>query len=123
MMKSCSRCGKIHAYNFKCSANRDYSGGNERKLRSKYSWTLKSREIRERANHLCEVCKDRGVYTYDNIEVHHIEKVKDNEDGLLDDFNLICLCQAHHKEADAGKLDKDYLWELVARREDNPPCL
>ena len=93
MYKSCSRCGKIHPSDHKCTVGREYTGGNERKLRSTYAWTLKSQEIRERANHLCEVCRDQNIYTYNNIEVHHIEKVKDDESLLLDDNNLICLCK------------------------------
>ncbi len=118
MYKSCSRCGKIHDTRFKCNAGQDiYKNREERKLRSQYAWTQKSEEIRERANHLCEVCRDRGVITYDNIEVHHIVKVKDDETRLLDNYNLVCLCQEHHKQADKGEIDKDYLIELAKRRE------
>lgn len=116
MYKACSKCGKIHDSRFKCSVGKTYTGGEERKLRSSYDWTKKSKEIRDSAQHLCEVCRDRGVYTYDNLEVHHIEKVKDHSDLLLDDNNLICLCVRHHKEADAGLLDKDYLKRLAVQR-------
>ena len=117
MFKSCSVCGKIHKANYECQARRIYSGGAERKLRSTYSWTEKSKEIRERANHLCEVCRDRGQITYDNLEVHHIVKVTEDESRLLDNYNLICLCAAHHKQADNNEIDKIYLTELAARRE------
>ena len=118
MYKACSKCGKIHPAGIACRAwKRSYNGGDERKLRSKYSWTKKSAEIRERAHYLCEVCKDQGIYTFKDIEVHHIVKVKDDESKLLDDNNLICLCKYHHMLADDYKIDKDYLCELVARRE------
>lgn len=120
MYRACAKCGKIHSSTYKCS-KREYIGGTERKLRSQYSWTKKSEEIREKANHLCEVCKDRGIYTYNNLEVHHITKLKDNNEGLLDDFNLVCLCSEHHKQADDGKIDKNYLLSLAERRENNPP--
>ena len=116
MYKSCSRCGKIHDTRFKCYSNISQNR-QERKLRSQYAWTKKSEEIRERANHLCEVCKDRGAITYENIEVHHIVKVKDDSSKLLDDYNLICLCQEHHKQADKGQIDVDYLHDLVKKRE------
>lgn len=116
MFKSCSRCGKIHDSRFKCNVGKVYTGGDERKLRSSYDWTKKSKEIRESAQYLCEVCRDKGVYTYDNLEVHHIEKVRDNKDRLLDDNNLIVLCVKHHKDADAGRLDKDYLRKLAESR-------
>ena len=117
MYKSCSKCGKMHPQGFKCNTGRTYQGGKERELRSTYSWTQKSLQIRERANNLCEVCRDQNIYTYNNLEVHHIEKVRDDESKLLDDNNLICLCASCHRDADNGKIDKNYLKQLVAKRE------
>ena len=117
MFKACSRCGKIHPKNYQCNVGKVYSTGEDRKMRSQYAWTKKSEEIRERANHLCEVCRDEGVYTYDNIEVHHITKVREDGSLLLDNFNLICLCQEHHKKADNNQIDKDYLIKLAKKRE------
>lgn len=117
MYKSCSRCGSIHSYNYKCNLGKVYRGGQERKLRRLSAWKYKSLEIREKANYLCQVCKDQGVYTYDNLEVHHINKVKDNPSLLLDDYNLIALCVEHHKLADKGEIDKNYLLNLVYDRE------
>lgn len=119
MYKSCSRCGKIHPENFTCTKGKVYAGGEERKLRNKYAWTQKSKEIREKANYLCEVCRDEGVYTYENLEVHHIEKLKDNSGGLLNNNNLVCLCVMHHKLADSGEIDADYLRKLADAREKN----
>ena len=118
MYKTCSRCGKMHPYNYICNVGKSYQGGAERKERSRYAWTKKSQEIRERANYLCEVCRDRGAYTYKDIEVHHITKVREDKTKLLDNLNLICLCTEHHKQADRGELDKDYLSELARKRED-----
>lgn len=116
--KSCSKCGKIHPKNYDCKTVRVYdSEATERKLRSSYSWTKKSEEIRERANHLCEVCRDKGIITLNNLEVHHIEKIKDDESRMYDNENLICLCQEHHKQADKGFIDKNYLFELAKKRE------
>lgn len=119
--RACSKCGKIHAYNYKCSAGVDSNRSKlaEDKLRSRYAWTKKSLQIREDANNLCEVCLDQGRATYDGLEVHHIEKLRENVDGLLDDDNLICLCTRHHKEADNGDLDPDYLRQLVNKRRRN----
>ena len=116
MWKACSKCGKIHSTNYKCDKyKRIYETTEERKQRSFYSWTKKSQDIREQANHLCEVCKDRGVYTYNDLEVHHIEKLRDGGE-LLDDDNLICLCVEHHKQADNNEIDKEYLKQLVKNR-------
>ena len=118
MFKSCSKCGKIHPKNYQCNVGRIYSSiDDERKLRSKYSWTKKSSEIRQDANYLCEICREQGIFNYTNIEVHHIVKVKDDKSKLLDNENLICLCQEHHKQADNGEIDKDYLIELAKKRE------
>jgi 5-methylcytosine-specific restriction endonuclease McrA len=118
MMYACGRCGKIHKVGFKCNAiKREYNGGEERIQRSSYAWTHKSKEIREKANHLCEICRDRGAYTYKGLEVHHIVKVKDDGNGLLDDLNLLCLCTACHKKADRGEIDIEYQRELARKRE------
>ena len=116
MFKACSKCGKIHDSKYKCTV-RVYNDTNEKRLRSKWAWTKKSEEIRERANYLCEVCRDKGLYTYDYIEVHHIVKVKDDSSKLLDNDNLICLCQEHHRQADNNEIDSDYLRELGRKRE------
>lgn len=115
--KACSRCGKIHKQGFNCTKGKIYQGGEERKLRNTYKWEKKSQEIRDRSNRLCAVCRDLGIYTYNDIEVHHIEKVKDRPDLLLVDENLICLCQEHHKQADKGEIDKEYLKSLADRRD------
>ena len=117
MFKSCSRCGKIHKAGQMCAYKRIPSEENEKKLRSRYAWTIKSQQIRERANHLCEVCRDEGVYTFGGIEVHHIVKVKEDERLLLDDSNLICLCKRHHMKADNGEIDRDYLRKLARQRD------
>lgn len=117
MLKSCSRCGKIHDYNYKCNVGKVYRGGKERELRNTYDWILKSREIRDRSNYLCEVCRDEGRYTYNNLEVHHITKVTEEPNRLLDNYNLVCLCVEHHKKADKGEIDKEYLEKLAKKRE------
>ncbi|MBP5424284.1 MAG: HNH endonuclease, partial [Paludibacteraceae bacterium] len=93
MYKTCSRCGKIHPFDYKCNVGKIYKGGEERTLRNTYAWEKKSKEIRDKAQHLCEVCRQEGRLTYNNIEVHHITKVRDDVSLLLDDLNLVCLCR------------------------------
>ena len=66
---------------------------------------------------MCAVCRENHVYNYFDISVHHIEKVKDRPDLFLDDYNLICLCEEHHKQADRGEIDKEYLRKLAEARE------
>ena len=116
MYRACSICGKIHPAGQQCKSPRSYAGGEERKLRSTNRWKRKSEQIRDEVL-FCEVCKDKEHrYVYDNLEVHHIEKLKNNKDKLLDDDNLIVLCREHHRQADSGELSKDYLRELVRLR-------
>ena len=118
MWRSCPRCGKIHSTKYKCPYIKKYPDTRERKLRSTYDWTQKSIEIREKAAYLCEVCRERDKrYVYDNVEVHHIEKIKDVPSLYLDNYNLVCLCQEHHKSADAGDISKEYLRKLAYKRE------
>lgn len=119
MFKACSRCGRVHSYSYKCNKGKIYKKNNIDKLRSNTIWTNKSIEIREASKYLCSVCLDEGVYNYGNVEVHHIIKLQDRPDLFLDNNNLIALCKYHHKQADEGKIDKDYLINLVKERENN----
>ena len=119
MLKACSRCGKIHEYNYKCNKGKIYKHNDIDKLRSTTKWTNKSIEIRETSKYLCSVCLDEGIINYEDIEIHHIIKLQDEPDRLLDNYNLICLCKKHHKLADNNKLDKDYLFKLARNREND----
>lgn len=119
MLRSCCKCGRIHDINFKCNGGGRLPQTNEQALRRRSSWTYKSREIRERSLYLCAVCKDQGILKADdNVEVHHIRKLKDYPEGLLEDDNLVCLCTYHHKQADNGELSEDYLKSLAQARDD-----
>ena len=123
MFKSCSKCGKIHNSTYKCNKGKIYRGGIERDLRNTNDWHKKADEIKRDSNYLCSICKNIGIYNYNNLEVHHIIKVTDAPERLLDNFNLICLCVEHHKQADKGEITKDYLIKLVNDRESiqHPP--
>lgn len=125
MFKACSRCGKIHDTRFKCTAgiSRKPLFNPPSKLRNSNEWHKKSEEIRKASRYLCAVCEDMGIYTYANLEVHHIEALSEAPDKLLDNSNLICLCAIHHRAADRGELDQDYLRKLAESREaqEHPP--
>lgn len=116
--KACSRCKCIHPYNYKCTANTPVRNDDESKLRNKSKWHRKSEEIREASQYLCAICKEEGIYNYKKLEVHHILKLKERPDLLLDNYNLIALCNEHHRLADEGKIDKDYLFKLAKEREE-----
>ena len=127
MWRSCSKCGRVHRADYKCTA---YIAPKDRtadqRLRSTSRWQKKSEEIREASQHLCAVCRHQDQrFNYNNLEVHHIIKLKDEPSKLLDNFNLVCLCKYHHELADAGKIDASYLEELARCREEgkDPPTL
>lgn len=114
---SCSRCGQLHPRGYKCNVGRIKKNVQEvDKLHSTNRWTKKAIQIKEDARYLCEVCRDQDILNYFNLEVHHITKLRDDPDGLLEDSNLICLCTYHHKKADAGEIEADYLRELARKR-------
>lgn len=115
MFRSCQKCGKVHPYSYDCSAVANVKTSEDR-LRSKSRWTKKSLQVRDDANHMCEVCRAEGRITTEGLEVHHIEKLRDEPDMLLEDDNLICLCRKHHEEADAGMIDKEMLKAIAAKR-------
>lgn len=116
MLKSCSRCGRIHDYNYKCNEG-SLPRTDEQTLRARNAWREKSLSIRERSFYLCAICKQAGDYTAKDIEVHHIRKLRDYPHGLLEDANLICLCVEHHKQADRGEIDPEYLRRLADYRD------
>lgn len=121
MLKSCSKCHNIHDINYKCTAGskRKYKYSyEESKLRNTFKWHTKAEQIKKDSKYLCSACKDKGIYQYNDLECHHINKLKDRPDLLLDNYNLIVLCRSCHKLADAGMIDKDYLLKLAKERED-----
>lgn len=122
MLVSCSRCGKMHQRGYKCNVGRaDRADREAYKLRSSWTWQKKSKEIKDKSKWLCAICKDKGKLNYTALEVHHIVKVAEDPSRTFDDYNLLCLCVEHHKQADAGKISVDYQLELAKQREDSPP--
>lgn len=59
------------------------------------------------------MCLLDGVLCWDNLEVHHIIPLAEDFDRRLDDENLITLCQAHHKAAERGDVDRDTLFAVA----------
>ena len=122
-MKSCSYCGRIHDMNEECprkptQKGRIYKSKTDAdKLRNTYRWRQKREQIKADAHYMCEVCADQGTINSRHLEVHHIIKLNKEPNLLTDDDNLICLCTTHHKQADAGEIEPDYLRQLAVRRQ------
>lgn len=123
MLKSCSRCGKIHDFNKVCYKNRQVRGLSDAdKFRKTYKWHKKSEDIRERDKHLCRCClaniyNTTAIYNLNKLEVHHIIPLEEDFNLRLDDDNLITLCCYHHKLADKNIISRIILKELI-----NPNC-
>jgi len=79
-------------------------------FRRTYAWQREAAEIQERDHYLCKICFIHGKrFTYEGLEVHHIEPLHERFDLRLDDANLITLCGAHHKEAEDGRIGRTLL--------------
>ncbi len=123
---TCSRCGIVKR-GHKCphktyrKKERDTQAD---KFRKSKRWTDKSLEIKEKSKYLCEVCMENKYHTinqfnFSKLETHHIEPLCENYERRLDNFNLVVLCNFHHKLAEKGEIPKDYLFELAEKRESN----
>lgn len=119
MLKSCSRCGKIHDINHTCYKNRQVRGKSDAdKFRKTYKWHQKSEHIRERDKHLCRVClanifNTELQFNFNKLEVHHIVPLEEDISLALDDDNLITLCCYHHKLADNNVIPRYILLKLI----------
>lgn len=121
--KACAYCGRIHDRSFDCGKKpaRSYRRRDEESGRYSWAFRLKSQEMKKKSLYLCEYCLSIGEVNFNNLEVHHITKLVDAPDLLLDSSNLICLCVKHHKMADCGEIKEDVLREIATRREQGPP--
>lgn len=120
MKKSCSFCGRIHDRSYKCSARIKPQKKTTYidKFRWSKAWQRKRDYIRGRDTNLCQVClrmryNTTEQYTFDALEVHHIEPVVNAWERRLDDSNLITLCRYHHELAEGGEIPR-YELEAIA---------
>ena len=116
MKKLCPICGKLHSLGETCKpfVRMTDKLTEQRAFRNSTAWKKKREEIKERDKYLCAYCLrvDR-VITQDNLEVHHIVKISDSEEGRLRNDNLITLCRYHHERAEKSIIDKEELFKLV----------
>ena len=117
MLRSCVYCGRMHPVGMTCPkkpVRKFDKSSRAAKFRSSSAWKKKSQEIRRRDMGLCRVCLSEGVIETHGIEVHHIVPLEENFHMRLEDSELISLCTAHHKDAEAGRISRERLRELAA---------
>ena len=120
MLKSCSRCGKVHEKGYVCSAGKVLQPRESEadRFRNKQIWRKKAAQIKKRDYQMCRVC-ERGEYNtvirYNahNISVHHIVPLEEDFTRRLDDENLITLCRYHHELAEKDEIPRDFLKNLA----------
>jgi 5-methylcytosine-specific restriction endonuclease McrA len=124
MLKSCKYCNRIHDSKFDCGKKpqRTYKRTEEDKFRWTKSWQNKREEIKERDNFLCQACIRRltgttYAYTYDELEVHHAEKLNKSYEKRVDNDNLLTLCSKHHKMADNGEISYDVVKSIIREQQ------
>ena len=137
MLKSCSYCGRIHDSKYMCPQkeqrirDRQQQRGKANKrvydFHRSHKWKNKSISIRERDNYCCQLCvrglhKPDRQYETDNISVHHIVPIAEDWESRLDDNNLISLCSRHHEMAEAGKIKRKELLNIVKEQESKSYC-
>lgn len=127
---SCKYCGRIHEKNFDCGKKpkKIYKQRSENdRFRWTKAWKNKREEIKERDKNLCQVCirniyqLSGYIYTYDKLEVHHAEKIKDNPELALENSNLITLCEGHHEMAENGTIPLSTIKQIIREQESTPP--
>jgi len=94
----------------------------ESQFRNTNAWIKKRNQIKKRDKYLCQLCLKDNIYTYDNLQVHHIIPIAKDYNKKLDSNNLITLCRMHHEQAEKGIISKEELYELleVPRMVGNP---
>ena len=120
-LKSCSACGRVHLKGQCAKCGRTYNRAESEQGRHTHAWNKKSIDIKERSQYLCAICRDNNIFTHDGLETHHIIKLRDRPDLLLEDGNLICLCGVCHERADKGAYSVEYLRGLADKRDKQTP--
>ena len=105
----CQYCMKIHDREYECNAKSKHkrikriNRYNDERYKiyndcyNTRQWKRVRGEVLNEANYMCEVCKELGKLNYTDIQVHHIDKVKNNKEKIYDKDNLLVVCREHHR--------------------------
>ncbi|MCR1848266.1 HNH endonuclease [Paeniclostridium sordellii] len=106
----CQHCTKIHDRDYECDEKNKHkiskriSRYNDERYKvyndcyNTRQWKRVREEVLKDNNYMCEVCRELGKLNYIDIQVHHIDKVKNNKEKMYDKDNLIVVCRDHHRD-------------------------
>lgn len=115
MLKSCSKCGRIHDMRHKCTASKRPRSSKADTFRNTSEWQTARNIVRDLDLNMCVLCRSRGEVTTDLLGVHHIVPLEEDYSLRTDVDNLATLCTCCHEEAERGDVSRDFLRELTAR--------
>lgn len=121
MLKSCKYCGRIHDRQYQCPKKprsesvRKESAADEFRQKSHWKNHL-SPKVKRDAGYLCEVCRDKGILTHEELSVHHIVPINEAAELADDESNLICVCSFCHEKAEKGEINRKFLKLLAMKR-------
>ncbi len=118
MLYACSRCGRIHErgqcpkaqekFRYKSKERTDVE-----RFRSSAAWQRKQKEILQRDKYLCKMCLSKGIINNQNLSVHHIIPIRENDKLKLENNNLITLCSMDHALVEDDKGYRPLLLSLA----------
>ena len=113
MKRYCTICHKIHDGRCKPETRANTAKPEFVKFRSSAAWQNKREAVRRRDLQCCRVCASLGIINNAELSVHHIVPLDSDWELRLDEENLITLCTAHHRQADAGRIPAAQLRRLA----------
>ena len=118
MLVSCRYCSAFHKRVEQCK-NRPVNNSRKKEInditrfRSSRLWQKKRQEIKVRDKFLCQYCKNKGIYQFNKLEVHHILPISRSWNKRLKNSNLITLCHLCHKKADNNDISINELKDIL----------
>ncbi|MHC1723056.1 MAG: HNH endonuclease [Aminipila sp.] len=131
MLKSCTYCGRVHDTKFDCGKKpkREKQGNDKDKFRWTKPWQRKREEIKERDQHLCQICIRKlydtvEQYNYTDLEVHHAVPLEEDFEKRLDNDILLTICGTHHEKAESGEIPRQVVLDIIQEQESKstPHC-
>ena len=105
MLRTCSVCGGIHHEDNMCK--RTYKKNSyASKFRNSNAWITKREQIKKRDKYLCQLCLKYNIYTYNNLQVHHIIPIE--KDAKL--LSLTSFKSLHSNKTSKHYIPFVYIW-------------